>query len=124
VILAAADERFDTFGFPAGARLSRLRDLGERISVYYSERDIALYLSFAVNLVTRLGHEGPEHKADPAEFYPARYRILDCAEVGDYDLANPPDASHQYYRRSRKLRADIAAVMGNDPGVHGGLLSL
>jgi esterase/lipase superfamily enzyme len=59
VFLAAADERFDTFGFPAGARLSRLKDLGGRISIYYSVRDVAMYLSFAVNLISRLGHEGP-----------------------------------------------------------------
>jgi esterase/lipase superfamily enzyme len=124
VFLAAADERFDSFGFPAGARLSRLRDLGRRISIYYSVRDIALYLSFAVNLTTRIGHQGPEHKADAARFDPARYRIADCAEVGDYDVFNPPDASHQYYRRSKKVRADIAAVMGRDPGVQGGLISL
>jgi esterase/lipase superfamily enzyme len=124
VLLAAADERFDSFGFPAGARLSRLRDLGRRISIYYSVRDIALYLSFAVNLTARIGHEGPEHKADAARFDPARYRIADCAEVGDYDLFSPSDASHQYYRRSKKVRADIAAVMDRDPGVQGGLISL
>ena len=124
VFLAAADERFDSFGFPAGARLSRLRDLGRRISIYYSVRDIALYLSFAVNLTPRIGHEGPQHKADAARFDPARYRIADCAQVGDYDLFNPADASHQYYRRSKKVRADIAAVMDRDPSVQGGLISL
>jgi alpha/beta hydrolase family protein DUF900 len=55
VFLAAADERYDTFGLPAGARLSLLKDLGRRISIYYSVRDIAMYLSFAVNLIARLG---------------------------------------------------------------------
>ena len=124
VVLAAADERFDTFGFPAGARLSRLKDLGRRISIYYSVLDIAMYLSLAVNLITRLGHEGPRHKADQTVFDPARYRILDCAEVDDYNMAIPPDASHQYYRRSPKVRADIAAAMGNDPGLPGGLITL
>jgi hypothetical protein len=64
------------------------------------------------------------HKADPTEFDPVRYRFLDCAEIGDYSLATPPDASHQYYRRSRKVRADIAAAMGNDPGIHRGPISL
>jgi esterase/lipase superfamily enzyme len=124
VFLAAADERFDTFGFPAGARLSRLKDLGNRISIYYSVRDVAMYLSLAVNLTPRLGHEGPEHKADHAEFDPARYRILDCAEVGDYDLLDPPDASHQYYRRSKRVRDDFAAVMSRDAAVQGGLIAL
>jgi hypothetical protein len=35
-----------------------------------------------------------------------------------------PDASHQYYRRSLKVRADIAAAMLNDPNLPGGLIRL
>jgi esterase/lipase superfamily enzyme len=124
VFLAAADERLDSFELPMAARLSRLADLTPRLSIYYSIRDIALYLSFAVNLFPRLGHEGPIHKTDAARYPPARYRIPDCAEVNDYDLLNPPDASHQYYRRSRKVRADIAAAMRNDPNLPGGLIRL
>jgi esterase/lipase superfamily enzyme len=124
VFLAAADERDDSFDFPMGARLSRLVDLTPRVSIYYSVRDVALFLSFAVNLRTRLGHEGPTHKTDTTRFPPARYRIPDCAEVNDYNLFDPPDASHQYYRRSRKVRADIAAAMGNEPGLPGGLIRL
>jgi hypothetical protein len=106
------------------ARLSRLPELTPRTSIYYSVRDIALYLSIAVNLIPRLGHQGPMHKNDPALYPPARFRILDCAEVGDYNLLDPPDASHQYYRRSAKVRADIAAVMRNDPNLAGGLIQL
>jgi hypothetical protein len=85
---------------------------------------LPLYLSFAVNLVPRLGHEGPIHKMGVARYPPARYRIPDCAEVNDYDLLDPPDASHQYYRRSPKVRADIAAAMRNDPNLPGGLIRL
>jgi hypothetical protein len=66
VFLAAADERFNSFELPMAARLSRLADLTPRIFIYYSVRDIALYLSFAVNLFPRLGHEGPVHKTDAA----------------------------------------------------------
>jgi len=122
--LAAGDERWDSFELPMAARLSRLADLASRVSVYYSVRDIALYLSFVVNLIARLGHEGPTDKADPGRYPAAHYRIADCAEVGDYDLFNPPDASHQYYRRSHKVRADIAAAMANAPGLPGGLIKL
>ena len=50
--------------------------------------------------------------------------MLDCAEVNDYDLWNPPDASHQYYRRSPKVRADIVAAMRKDPNLPGGLIQL
>jgi esterase/lipase superfamily enzyme len=124
VFLAAADERWDSFTLPLAARLSRLPELTPRTSLYYSVRDIALYLSIAVNFIPRLGHEGPMHKNDPALYPRAGFRILDCAEVGDYNLLDPPDASHQYYRRSPKVRADIAAVMRNDPNLPGGLIQL
>jgi esterase/lipase superfamily enzyme len=122
--LAAADERWDSFTLPMDARLSQLPRLTPRISIYYSIRDVALYLSIAVNLISRLGHEGPLHKTDATLFPPSRFRILNCAEVGDYDMWNPPDASHQYYRRSPKVRADIARAMGNDPTLPGGVIQL
>ncbi len=122
--LAAADERWDSFTLPMAARLSRLPDLTPRISIYYSVRDIALYLSLAVNFIQRLGHEGAMHKTDAVRYPPARFRMLDCAEVEDYDLLIPPDASHQYYRRSPKVRADIVAAMRNAPNLPGGLIQL
>ena len=124
VFLAAADERWDSFELPMAARLSRLLDLTPRISIYFSLRDIALYLSVAVNLIPRAGHEGPMHKTDAVLYPPARFRMPDCAEVNDYDLLNPPDASHQYYRRSPKVRADIVAAMRNAPNLPGGLIQL
>ena len=94
------------------------------MSIYYSIRDIALYLSFSVNFITRLGHEGPANKSDPVRYSPLHFRMPDCAEVNDYDLFNPPDASHQYYRRSPKVRADIAEVMRNAPNLPGGSIRL
>jgi len=39
-------------------------------------------------------------------------------------LWKPPDASHQYYRRSSKVRADIVAAMRNDPNLPDGLIQL
>jgi esterase/lipase superfamily enzyme len=124
VLLAAADERYDTFGLPSPARLSDLHKLTSRTSIYYSIRDIAMYLSKSINVITRLGHEGPEHKNNPRRFSPSSYRIVDCTEVDDYDTVNPPDASHQYYRRSVTVRQDIALVMANDPAISGGLITL
>jgi esterase/lipase superfamily enzyme len=67
-LLAAADERWDSFTLPMAARLSGLPRLTPRTSIYYSVRDVALYLSVAVNFIPRLGHEGPVHKADPAVY--------------------------------------------------------
>lgn len=83
-----------------------------------------MYLSFAVNRITRLGHEGPKSKRDTAVYDPLEFRIVDCAEVDDFNPIVPLDASHQYYRRSRKVRADIASVMANNPKPVGGLIEL
>lgn len=63
-------------------------------------------------------------KTDTASYPPTRFRILDWAEVNDYNLGNPPDASHQHYRRSPKVRADIAGAMREDPTLPCGLIQL
>jgi esterase/lipase superfamily enzyme len=111
VFLAAADERYDSFGFPLYGRLSGLHLLTRRTSIYYSRHDDVLQLSMTVNLgAQRLGQDGPLHRTDPALFPPARYRMVDCTGFTDYDVNFA--SSHQYYRRSPAVRADIAAVMG------------
>ena len=109
-ILAAADERYDSFGFPLHGRLSGLRLLANRISVYFSRDDQALHLSNTINLgAQRLGQEGPRDRSDAAQFPPAQYRMVDCAIYQDYDVTFA--SSHQYYRRSPSIRADIARIM-------------
>ena len=121
VILAAADEVSDTFERPGGARLSNLPKLSKRISIYSSRKDVAMYLSAAVNLDTRLGFDGPDDKRDRT-LYPAdKFRIIDTTEVADFDPVNPPDATHQYYRRSKIVRADIAQTFAGNPPISGGL---
>jgi esterase/lipase superfamily enzyme len=110
VVLAAADEIDDSFERPAGGRLSDLPALTPRISIYHSRRDVAMYLSTTVNLSWRIGFDGPADKYDGRRYSPDKFRVLDCTEVLDYDLLNPPDASHQYYRRSQRVRTDIASV--------------
>jgi esterase/lipase superfamily enzyme len=110
VILAAADERYDSFGFPMPGRLSGLHLLTKRTSIYFSQSDAVLQLSMTVNLgAQRLGQQGPQHRSDPALFPPASYRMIDCTNFKDYDVDFA--SSHQYYRRSPKVRADIASVM-------------
>jgi hypothetical protein len=59
-----------------------------------------------------------------AIYPPTRFRMLDCAQVNDYNLLNPPDASHQYYRRSPRVRDKIVAAMRKDPNLPGGLIQL
>jgi hypothetical protein len=106
--LAAADEIDKSFELPAGARLSRLPDFATGISVYYSLRDVAMYLSQAINLTERLGFDGPSHKSNTTQYPPNRFRSINCTDLNDYDSIHSPDSSHQYYRRSPKARDDIA----------------
>jgi len=114
VILAAADERFDSFGFPSPGRLSNLHLLAKRTSVLYSRSDAVLQLSMAVNLgAQRLGQEGPQHRTDATLFPPDLYRMIDCAGFSDYAMNFA--SSHQYYRRSPGVRANIAAIIDGAP---------
>lgn len=109
-LLAAADEVYTTFEYLPSGRLSALGRLATRISTYFSEEDAVLKLSMAVNLgAKRLGQDGPHDRFDAGKFPPNRYRMVDCTNYRDYavDLAS----SHQYYRRSPGVRADIAGVM-------------
>jgi esterase/lipase superfamily enzyme len=48
--LAADDERYDSFSFPAPGRLSELNQLTKRTSIYYSTADAVLCLSMTINL--------------------------------------------------------------------------
>jgi esterase/lipase superfamily enzyme len=108
--LAAADEVYNTFEFAPLGRLSGLSRLAKRITIYSSTRDDVLKLSMAVNLgAQRLGQDGPHDRSDPTRFPPATYRMVDCSGFTDYafDLAS----SHQYYRRSPTVRAEIAKAM-------------
>jgi esterase/lipase superfamily enzyme len=108
--LVAGDERYDSFSFPAPGRLSDLKQLAKRVSIYYSTVDAVLCFSMVVNLgAKRLGQEGPHDRHDPALFPSAQYRMVDCSSFNDYDRDFA--GSHQYYRRSPSARADIASVM-------------
>ncbi len=113
-ILAAADEDFDTLQSP-NAGMFNLRDLADRISVYHSRRDIAMDLSRLLNPVRRLGFDGPADKGNPQIYHPATFRSVDCTEVYDYFGLIPIDSTHQYYRRSKTVRADIANLMAGAP---------
>jgi esterase/lipase superfamily enzyme len=110
-ILAAADERYDTFDFPMPGRLNCLYRLASRISIYFSGVDQVLQLSEVINLgAERLGEDGPEYRHDTMRFPPMLYRMVDCSGFHDYDYADF-QSSHQYYRRSPQVRDDIARTM-------------
>ena len=79
-----------------------------------------MFLSMAVNRNDRLGKDGTDNKTDTTIYPPATFRNVDCTGVDDYDKLDPIDATHQYYRRSPIVRADIAALIGGGtvaPGV-------
>src|SRR5437868_2190459 len=109
-ILAAADERYDSFDFPEPGRLSTLYRLAQHISIYFSRMDNVLALSMAINLgAKRLGQDGPHDRYNTSKFPPAQYRMVDCSGFGDYPFGFA--SSHQYYRRSPGVRTDIAQTM-------------
>jgi len=108
-ILAAADEVAHTLYVPGNGQMTGLRHLAKRVSVYHSKIDVAMYLSTTVNLTQRLGYDGPPDKHNIEAYPPTMFRFVDCTAVKDYPLLHPPDATHQYYRRSIWVRADIAA---------------
>jgi len=107
VMLAAADENFGTFGLPQPARLSRLAQMTSKITIYNSARDQVLELSASdiVNGVQRLGQTGPAgNPAVPAPTAAITTRV-DCTGFNDYAYGFA--SSHQYYRLSPAVRADI-----------------
>ena len=120
VVLAAADEVATSFETPDGGRLSRLSGISKRISVYFNDVDVAMFLSMAVNRNDRLGKDGADNKTNATLYPPATFRNVDCTGVDDYDKLDPIDATHQYYRRSPTVRADIATLIGGGavaPGI-------
>lgn len=109
-LLAAADEEHTSFARGPTGRLSALSRLARRISIYHSVGDKVLDdLSETINLVRRLGQRGPAGFPDENRFPAATYRVVDCSGFTDY--LRTFQATHQYYRRSEGVRADIASVM-------------
>ncbi len=115
VFLAAPDENYNSFEGTPGERLTRLADLGKRITIYYNGTDKILYLlSKIINGTPRLGTLGPKKMRD-AQVYPAeKFRMRGCAFVADYHHGTF-DAVHQYYRLSPKVREDVVAMMNGKP---------
>jgi esterase/lipase superfamily enzyme len=109
-LLAAADERSDSFGLADGSRLGRLPRLSSRQTIYFSRDDEALALSSIMNGAVRLGHDGPVGRQNAALFPPAGFRLIDCTAIDPTSL--DPDDSHQYYRTVPAVVVDIAAVVG------------
>jgi hypothetical protein len=80
--------------------------------VYFDNDDIAMALSHIANQDFRLGYDGPPNAADTGFFSRNVYEFVDCTGVNDYisTIIDAPDRSHQYYRQSPTVRADILTV--------------
>lgn len=108
-ILAAGDEKFDSFDYPKLGRLSGLARLARHVTILFSKADQILGVSRVVNGISRLGQDGPEHRFDASRFPPARFTMADCTQFRDYDVGFA--SSHQYYRRSPSARTVITAAL-------------
>ena len=117
-VLAAGDEDSATFTKPKGGRLSRLSSLAREITVYFNRNDIAMHLSGVVNHAFHLGYYGPPNMRDVKVFPPKIYEFVNCIGLKDYiDTPQHPeeiDHTHQYYRESPTVRADIAAQFAGE----------
>jgi esterase/lipase superfamily enzyme len=113
IVLAAADETATSFSTPNHGRLADLWRLGREITVYYNNDDVLMHLSRVVNQDYRLGWNGPPNAADKHFFSPNVYEFVDCTGIDDFisGLIAEPDRSHQYYRQSPRVRADIATTL-------------
>lgn len=115
VILAGADETKTSFLGTNGKRLSKLYQLTHDIAVYFNDSDIMMELSDIVNSYTPLGKEGPTGAANTQIYPTGVYQFVDCGNVSDYIGPHTFDESHQYYRQSPTVRADIAALLLGKP---------
>jgi esterase/lipase superfamily enzyme len=109
-LLMAADEDDDALSDPA--RLRPLLDLARRTTVYIAGGDLALVVSHVVNGRPRMGHHGPRDLAS----FPQAVTRIDCSDVaatqGD---GGETHFSHQYYRLSPRVIADVVQVIAGKP---------
>jgi esterase/lipase superfamily enzyme len=111
IVLAAADETATSFSTPHAGRMANLWRLGREITLYFNDDDVAMKLSHIANHDYRLGYDGPPDKADTGFYSTNVYDFIDCSRIDDYIDPRVPDRSHQYYRSSPRVRADLAAIL-------------
>jgi esterase/lipase superfamily enzyme len=120
ILLAAGDEDLRSFTMPDGERLSNLHRLGQKIAVYFNRNDIAMHASRVANGflgifgLSHLGFYGPVHMQQVDLFPKEGYAFVNCGGLTDYIAPVQGDHTHQYYRESPTVRADIASVLAGD----------
>lgn len=103
IILTAADE--DSDAFQHNHKLARLPELGQRITVYFNNGDLALTVSdYTKGNPDRLGHDGPLKPHD----IPAKVVLVDASGV--VFGATPADF-HSYHIHNDKVAEDMMAIL-------------
>lgn len=106
VILAASDVDWQVFEDPRA--FYQLTEISERVTVYYNNRDLALFISETTkNAYNRLGKFGfrDYHKV-PAHIY-----SIDCTGVTDVQGLESKIVEHWYYKESQTVINDIMQTL-------------
>ncbi len=108
VFLMAADADDDALSHPD--KMAFLPQIAEKISVYHTPRDRALWVSETTKGNSeRLGSDGPFNNRD----LPDKIDAIDVSAVLGQDSDN---TNHQYYRLNPAVLADMRAVLADaDP---------
>ncbi len=106
IILAASDVDWQVFEEPRS--FNQLTEIGQRVTAYYNNKDLALFISETTkNAYNRLGKFGFRnfHKI-PAHIY-----SVDCTGIKDEKGLENNLVAHWYYKESPKVVNDITQVL-------------
>lgn len=107
IILAASDVDWQVFEEPRA--FNKLTEIGERVTVYYNNKDLALFISETTkNAYNRLGKFGfRDHNKVPAHIY-----SVDCTGIKDFHAnLKSKIVQHWYYKESAVVVNDITEVL-------------
>lgn len=106
IILAASDVDWQVFEDPRA--FNKLTETGERVTVYYNNKDLALFISETTkNAYNRLGKFGfRDYHLVPAHIY-----SVDCTNVMDEKAVDSKLIQHWYYKESPAAVNDITQTL-------------
>lgn len=112
IILAAPDVDYDAMQEPKP--LYKLIDLGQRVHVYFNNRDLALEISETTkNSFNRLGRWG----AKKTDRLPDDVYECDVTETSDAKGISNQVTNHSYFIASESVIEDIKAVLRGDSSI-------
>lgn len=106
MILIASDVDWQVFEEPRS--FNQLTEIGQRVTVYYNNKDIALFISETTkNAYNRLGKFGfRDFHGIPAHIY-----SVDCTGIKDEEGLQNNLVNHWYYKESPKAINDITQTL-------------